>query len=159
VTVPVSPEPVDGNTLAERVTGCPEVDGSSELPRLSSVVARLTVTSAEVPDVLAPKLGSPPNEAPMELTPRGSVVRSMLVVVTPPVVDSVDVPIGVPSSLKVTLPVGFASPALAVTVAVKETGSPVVVVRDDAVTDVVVGCGATVSVTAAVEGRKSALPL
>ena len=95
----------------------------------------------------------------MELTPNGRVVRSMLVVVTPSVVVSVDVPIGVPSSVKVTLPVGFAVPALAATVAVNETGSPVVDVRDDTVTDVVVGRGATVSVRAAVEGRKSALPL
>jgi hypothetical protein len=83
----------------------------------------------------------------------------MLVVVTPPVVVSVDVPIGEPLSVKVMLPVGFAVPALAATVAVNETASPEVVERDDAVTDVVVGCGATVSVTAAVEGRKSVLPL
>ena len=46
----------------------------------------------------------------MELAPNGRVVRSMLVVVTPPVVVSVDVPIGVPSSVKVTLPVGVRRP-------------------------------------------------
>jgi hypothetical protein len=82
----------------------------------------------------------------------------MLVEVTPPVVVSVDAPIGVPSSVKVTLPVGFSIPALTATVAVNETGSPVVAVRDDTVTDVVVGRGATVSVSVAVEGRKSVLP-
>jgi hypothetical protein len=82
----------------------------------------------------------------------------MLVVVTPPLVVSVDVPIGVPSSVKVTLPVGLAFPPLAVTVAVKETGWPVVEVGDDTVTAVEVGRGATVSVTSAVEGRKSAFP-
>jgi hypothetical protein len=83
----------------------------------------------------------------------------MLVEVTPPVVVSVDAPIGAPLSVKVTLPEGFAVPALAATVAVNETGSPVVNALDDAVTDVIVGCGATVSVRAAVEGRKSALPV
>ena len=94
----------------------------------------------------------------MELTPSGSVVRSMLVVVTPPVVVSVDVPSGAPLSMKVTLPVGFASPPPAATVAVNETASPEVDVPDDTVTDVVVASGATVSVRAAVEGRKSAFP-
>ncbi len=134
VTVPVSPEPVAGNTLAVNVIGSPEVDGFAELPSSTSVGAWLTVTSAAVPDVLAPKSESPPNEAAMESTPSGRVVRSMLVVVTPAVVVSTEVPIGVPSSVKVTVPVGFAVPALGVTVAVKETASPVVDVRDDAVT-------------------------
>jgi hypothetical protein len=60
--------------------------------------------------------------------------------------------------VKVTYPVGFAVPAVAATVAVKQTGSPMVDVGDDTVTDVVVGRGATVSVTVAVEERKSALP-
>ena len=106
--MPVSPEPVDGNTLAVKVTGCPEVDGLAELPRHKSVEALLTVTKAAVLDALAPKSRSPPNEAVMALTPSGRVVRSMLVVVTPSSVVSVDVPIGVPSSVKVTLPVGFA---------------------------------------------------
>jgi len=85
----------------------------------------------------------------------------MLVVVTPPDVVSVDVPSGAPLSEKVTLPVGFvgfAAPALAATVAVNETASPEVDVLDDAVTDVVVETGATVSVRAAVDGRKSAFP-
>ena len=90
----------------------------------------------------------------MELTPSGRVVRSMLVVVTPSVVVSVDVPIGVPSSVKVTLPVRFAVPAFAATVAVNETASPVVDVRDDAVTDVVVGRGATVSVSGRRRGQE-----
>jgi hypothetical protein len=94
----------------------------------------------------------------MGLTPNGRVVRSMLVEVTPSVVVSVDVPIGVPSSVKVTFPVGCAPPALAITVAVRETGSPVVDARGDTVTDVVVGRGATVSLRVAVEGRKFALP-
>ena len=94
----------------------------------------------------------------MELTPSGSVVRSMLVVVTPPDVVSVDVPSGAPLSEKVTLPVGFATLVLAATVAVNETASPEVDVPDDAVTDVVVETGATVSVRAAVDGRKSAFP-
>jgi hypothetical protein len=126
---------------------------------LRTVVAGLIVTRAGVLDVLAPKSASPPKKAPMELTPNGSVVTSMLVEVTPPVVVSVDEPIGAPLSVKVTLPEGFAVPALAATVAVNETGSPVVNALDDAVTDVIVGCGATVSVRAAVEGRKSALPV
>jgi hypothetical protein len=83
----------------------------------------------------------------------------MLVVVNPSVVVSIDVPSGVPLSVKVTLPVGFAVPAVAVTVAVNEIGSPVVEVWDDTVTDVAVGRGATISVRVAVEGRKSGLPL
>ena len=48
VTVPVSPEPVAGNTLAVNVTGCPESAGLSELPRPRSVGAWLTVTGAAV---------------------------------------------------------------------------------------------------------------
>jgi hypothetical protein len=83
----------------------------------------------------------------------------MLAVVTPSVVDSIDVPTGAPPSVKVTLPVGLAAPALAATVAVKETGSPVVDVRDEVVIVVVVGLGATISENVAVEERKSALPL
>jgi hypothetical protein len=82
----------------------------------------------------------------------------MLVEVTPPVVVSVEAPSGAPLSVKVTFPVGFAVPALTATVAVKETGSPVVAAWDDTVTDVLVGRGATVSVSVAVEDRKSALP-
>jgi hypothetical protein len=83
----------------------------------------------------------------------------MLVIVTPSVVDNVDVPMGCPSSVKVTYPVGSAVAALEATVAVNEIGSPVVDVWEDTVIDVVVGRGATVSVRVALEGRKSASPL
>jgi hypothetical protein len=82
----------------------------------------------------------------------------MLVEVTPPVVASVEAPSGTPLSVNVTFPAGFAVPALTDTVAVKEIGSPVVAERDDTVTDVAVGLGATVSVRVDVEDRKAALP-
>jgi len=140
-----------------KVTGCPAVVRPSELTTSNAVVAGLTVTGTG-PESLDAKLVSPTKEAPMALAPKGRVVTSRLVVVTPLVVVSVDVPIGVPLSVKVTCPVGFAAPLLAATVAVKEIGSPVVNVLGDTVTDVVVGRGATVSVSAAVEGRKSGLP-
>jgi hypothetical protein len=149
---------VDGNTFAIKVTGCPEVDTASEPTSSRTVVARLTATTV-VADALVPKLASPLKDAPMELSPNGRVVRSKLVVVDPSVVVNNEVPIGVPSSVKVTTPVGFALPPFAATVAVKETGSPVVAVLGETVIEVVVGRGATVSVTTAVDGRKSALPL
>ena len=42
--MPVTSEPVAGNTLAVKVIGCPRVDGSSEPPMLRTVVAGLIVT-------------------------------------------------------------------------------------------------------------------
>ena len=91
------------------------------MPRL--IRTRFTVTGA-ASDELATKPGSPAYEAVMALTPSGSVVRSKLVVVTPPLVESVDVPSGVPPSVKVTIPVGFAVPVIEVTVAVNVMAPP-----------------------------------
>ncbi len=91
------------------------------MPRL--VGARLTVTGA-ASDELATKPGSPAYEAVMALAPRGSVVTSRLVVVTPTWVESSDEPSVVSPSVKVTTPVGFAAPEIDVTVAVSVMFSP-----------------------------------
>ena len=75
----------------------------------------------------------------MESVPTGSVVTRMLAVVTPAVVDSVELPsVVVPLSVNVTDPVGFAVPDVGATVAVSVTGCPYVAELGDAMTDVVV---------------------
>ena len=60
VTVPVSPEPVPGKTVAVNVTDCPKVDGLTLLNRPSVVGDWLTVTEADVVVALAPKPEPPP---------------------------------------------------------------------------------------------------
>ncbi len=60
VTVPVSPEPVVGWTVAVKVTDCPDVDGLSELPRLTLVGAWLTTWHTVLVVELPMKLPSPP---------------------------------------------------------------------------------------------------
>ena len=59
VTVPVSPEPVVGWTVAVKVTDCPDVDGLRELPRLRLVGALLTTWEMVVVVELPTKLPSP----------------------------------------------------------------------------------------------------
>ncbi len=53
--------------------------------------------------------------------PTGSVVVSMLAEVTPSVVVTVEAPSVVPSTLKVTVPSGTATPVVGATVAVSVT--------------------------------------
>jgi hypothetical protein len=121
VTVPVSPEPVVGKTVAVSVTDCANGEGLSEVSRPRLVGALLTATGAVVADELARKSAPPSNEAVMESEPSASVVRSMLAVVTPPLVDRVEEPSVVPLSANVTVPVGSAAPDVGATVAVSVT--------------------------------------
>ncbi len=72
-------------------------------------------------DELARKPGPPPYEAVTGSEPTGSVVTSMLADVTPSVVDNVEVPSAVPSSVNVTAPSGVAVPVVGATVAVRVT--------------------------------------
>src|ERR1700728_4308844 len=92
VTVPVSPDPVLGKTVAVRVTDAPTADGLSEERRPRVVDALVTVTDAARADELARKLALPAYEAVTESIPWGSVVVSMLVSVTPSVVDNTEEP-------------------------------------------------------------------
>ena len=121
VTAPVSPDPVVGKTVAVRVTVWPAAEGLTEVRRPRVVGALLTVTDAALTDELARKPAPPPYEAVTESEPTGSVVTSMLADVTPPVVDNVEEPSAVPLSVNVTVPSGFAVPAVGATVAVSVT--------------------------------------
>ena len=60
MTVPVSPEPLVGVTVAVKVTDCPEVDGLTELPRLRLVVTLFTTWFSGPVVALPAKLPSPP---------------------------------------------------------------------------------------------------
>ena len=84
-------------------------------PRLVGVL--LTTTCAAAADELARKPAPPPYEAVTKSEPTGSVVTSMLAVVTPSVVDSTEEPSVVPLTLNVTVPSGSVVPDVGVTVA------------------------------------------
>ena len=125
----------------------------------SVVDALVTLTVAALADELGRKPALPLNDAPTESEPSGSVVRSMLVDVTPSVVDSVEEPRFVPLTVKVTLPSGIAVPDVGATVAVSVTLCPDVDADGDGVTLVVVGTGETFSAIVPAEPVKPASPL
>ena len=159
VTAPVSPDPVGGNTVAVKVTGWPATEGLAEVrsPRLVGCPAHRDRRG--LADELATKPGAPPYEAVTESEPTGSVVTSMLAVVTPSVVDNSEVPSVVPSSVKVTVPSGFDVPEVGVTVAVSVIALTDVDAGGDGTMVVVVDIGATLSTMVADEVAKLASPL
>ena len=119
----------------------------------------LTVTVAALADELGRKPALPLNEAITESEPTGNVVRSMLVDVTPSVVDSVEEPRFVPLTVKVTVPSGIAVPDVGATVAVSVTLCPDVDADGDGATLVVVGTGEMFSAIVPAEPVKPASPL
>src|SRR5580698_2447565 len=120
VTVPVSPDPVAGKTLAVSVVGVTAVDASVAAQSPTVVDALVTTTDVASAE-LGRKSGLPPYDAVTESDPRGSVVSSMLAELTPSAVDTTEVPSGLPLSMNDTDPSGSAVPDVGLTVAVSVT--------------------------------------
>ena len=123
------------------------------------VVAVVTVTEPAPEDELARNPAPPPYEAVTESEPIGNVVRSMLAVVMPFVVDSTELPSDAPLRMNETVPSGFAVPNVGATVAVSVTLCPDVDADGDDTRAVVVDTGATSSADAPTEAVKFASPL
>jgi hypothetical protein len=158
VTVPVSPEPDDGATVAVNVTDWPNVDGLVLPASASVVVACETDTGAETVVELDRNPGPPPKAAEIESLPTGSVVIDSDAVVTPAVVIRGAEPTVVdPLSVNVTVPVGFPTPEVGATVAVSVTSWPKF---DEGVADTVVKVGRRekVSVTPPLDPPKLVSP-
>ncbi len=123
------------------------------------VDALATVMVAALADELGKKSALPPYEAITASEPTGNVVRSMLVDVTPSVVDNVEEPSVVPLTLNVTMPSGRAVPVVGATVAVSVTLCPDVAADGDGATLVVVDTGEMFSAVVPSEPVKPASPL
>src|SRR5712692_5139777 len=128
-TVPVS-VPAPGatiDTVAVKVTDCPNTDGFALEAKLVVVLAWLT-TCDRAALVLVLKLVSPLYTAVMLCVPTASALVLNVAVVTPAVVETVPVPMLVAPSLKSTVPVGKAAAvvpgAVTLIVAVKVTFWP-----------------------------------
>lgn len=144
-TVPVATPLNCGLTVAVNVTDWPKTEGLAE--ETTAVVVLACETVREVgPAVAGSKLASPEYEAVTECgpTPRAASGKGWLA----------ELPVSVtgvralPSTEKVTVPVGVPAPP-ELTVAVAVTTSPYVGVLDESVSDKVVVAGMTVMVTTA----------
>jgi hypothetical protein len=147
VIVPVSPL-AEELSVAVKVTVCPTTDGLAELPTLSVVAACPTVRPAEVVELLAVNVWSPLYVAEIECVPAPSVAIGRVAVVTPAVVDTEELPMGVedPLSKKLTVLLGLTDALCdGLTVAVNVTLWPKVDVGVDDTTVVVVEICCSVS--------------
>jgi hypothetical protein len=145
VTVPVGvPVPDNGETVAVKITGCPNVEGLSELTTVV-VVARPGVFTNWLiaAEVLFAKLPSPPNTAVIEWFPTPS--RNVVNVAVPPL--KAPLPKVVLPSRKRTVPVATNEPRDdGLTVAVNVTFCPCVEGFGIPTTVVVVVARVTVSI-------------
>ena len=129
MTVPVG-VPAPGAvtvTAAVKVTDCPLTEGFRLLVTVAVVVAAFaTLTATPAGGVLLPANSVVPAYVAVTVSgPAGRVPRVSVAVVTPAVVERAEVPMAVPLSKNVTDPVAL--PVAAVTVAVKVTDWPYVV--------------------------------
>jgi hypothetical protein len=117
VTVPVGTPPAP-ETVAVKLTACPNADGLSEEASVVVVAARFTVC-VNTGEVLAAKFKLPPYTAVIVCAP---TERAAVPKLAWPEAFSVAVPSEVAPSLNVTRPIG--TPLLELTVAVKATDWP-----------------------------------
>jgi hypothetical protein len=138
VTVPVGvPEPGEfADTVIVNVTGCPNMDGFTDVV-IVMVVASWLMVCDSVALVLLPKFASPLYVAVIGCT---ATVQLELLKVALPLPFNNAVPKVVPPSLKVTVPVGV---PLAVTVAVNVTDCPNTPALAELATVVVLACTPT----------------
>jgi hypothetical protein len=131
VTVPVGvPAPGNtGETVAVKVTGCPNTDGFGDEVKVVLVSALLTTWGFPLNEPVLPlKLVLALYDVVMVWLP--TVKAEVVKLATPPL--KVTVPIELPPSRKVTVPPGVPAPGdAAETVAVKVTGCP----KTDGLTD------------------------